>query len=147
MDYGKNYFKIGFRNLFKNKTYTSINLLGLTVGIAASILLFFYIQHQLSFDNFHSSKDTIYRILRTQHGGEGFAKGPSMPLALKPVLEENFGNEMVFTNVLNNIYLTKELDGEGFSQSVTFVSPGFFEMFSFELLQGTYPKSSGNEKI
>jgi putative ABC transport system permease protein len=140
----KNYFKIGFRNLLKNKTYTSINLLGLTVGVAGSVLLFFYIQHQLSFDTFHTSNDSIYRVLRTQNASEGFGKGPSLSLALKPVLEENFGNEMIFTNVLNNTYLTKEMDGEGFSQSVTFVSPGFFEMFSFELLQGTYPKTSDN---
>ena len=140
----KNYLKIGFRSLIKNKTYTTINLLGLTVGVAASILLFFYIQHQLSFDKFHTYKDSIYRVLKTEQDGDGFTKGPGMPLALRPVLEENFGNEMDYTNILNNFYLTKEMDGEGFSQSVTFVSPSFFEMFSFEILQGTYPKSSKN---
>ncbi|RPA69415.1 ABC transporter permease [Cyclobacteriaceae bacterium YHN15] len=140
----KNYFKIGFRNLLKNKTYTIINLLGLTVGIATSILLFFYIQHQLSFDTFHTNKEAIFRILRTQQSGEGFTKGPSMPLALKPVLEENFSSEMIFTNLLNNSYLTKEDGGEGFSQSVLFVSPAFYEMFSFRMLSGTFPKSSEN---
>lgn len=140
----KNYFKIGFRNLLKNKTYTGINLLGLTVGVAASIMLFFYIQLQLSFDNFHKNGNAVYRILNTRQEGDQVFRTPSMPLALKPVLEGNFAQEMVFTNILPQNFLAKVEDGEGFNQDVMMVSPGFFDMFSFRMLQGQAPKSSEN---
>lgn len=138
----KNYLKIGFRNLFKNKTYTAINLLGLTIGIASTVLLFFYIQHQLSFDSFHQSKDAVYRVLSTHKNGEEVTHSSGIPLALKPVMEGNFGSDMVFTNVIPNNFLAKTEGGEGFNQSVMMVSPAFFEMFSFKILKGNYPKSS-----
>ncbi|MFD2200851.1 ABC transporter permease [Shivajiella indica] len=138
----KNYFKIGLRNLIKNKAYTSINLFGLTVGVAASILLFFYIQHQLSVDKFHEYKDSVFRVLRTFKDGEEVKLSPSLPLALKPVLESNFAGEMVYTNILPNNFLVKTEEGDGFRQEVTMVSPAFFEMFTFRMLQGTYPKNS-----
>jgi putative ABC transport system permease protein len=138
----KNYLKIGFRNLLKNKTYTAINLLGLTIGVASTVLLFFYIQHQLSFDSFHQSKDTVYRVLSTHKNGEEVTQSSGIPLALKPVMEGNFGSDMVFTNVVPNRFLAKTEGGEGFNQPVMMVSPAFFEMFSFQILKGTYPKSS-----
>jgi putative ABC transport system permease protein len=138
----KNYFKIGFRNLIKNKTYASINLVGLTVGVAASVLLFFYIQHQLSVDKFHEHKDSVFRVIRTFKDGEEIRLSPSLPLALKPVLESNFGEDMLYTNILPNNFLVKVENGDGFRQEVTMVSPAFFEMFSFRMLQGTYPKNS-----
>ncbi|MCS4435299.1 ABC transporter permease [Aquiflexum gelatinilyticum] len=138
----KNYLKIGFRNLLKNKTYTAINLLGLTIGVASTVLLFFYIQHQLSFDDFHHSKDSVYRVLSTYKNGDEVTKSSGIPLALKPVMEENFGSEMIFTNVVSNNFLSKVEGGEGFNQSVMMVSPAFFEMFSFKMRNGSYPKSS-----
>jgi putative ABC transport system permease protein len=138
----KNYLKIGFRNLLKNKTYTAINLLGLTVGVASTVLLFFYIQHQLSFDSFHQSKDSIYRLLSNYKNGEEVNLSSGIPLALKPVMEENFSSEMVYTNIIPNTFLAKTEEGEGFNQPVMMVSPAFFEMFSFQILKGNYPKSS-----
>jgi putative ABC transport system permease protein len=140
----KNYLIIGFRNLFRNKTYSIINLLGLSVGVATSMLLFFYIQHQLDMDKFHASKDSIYRVLRSYESGEDLKFSPSLPLALKPVLESNFGDAMVYTSILPNSFLTKTENGDGFRQEVTMVSPGFFEIFSFKMLQGTFPKKSEN---
>ncbi len=58
----KNYFKTAFRSLRRNRIYAIINIAGLSVGIAASILIFLVIQFETSFDNFHKDKDHIYRI-------------------------------------------------------------------------------------
>ncbi len=58
----KNYFKTAFRNLKRNKSYAIINVLGLTVGVAASLLIFLVIQYETSFDNFHKKKNSIYRV-------------------------------------------------------------------------------------
>src|SRR5439155_195048 len=59
----KNYFKTALRNLKRNKSYAMINVLGLAVGIAASLLIFLIIQFETSFDNFHKKKNSIYRVL------------------------------------------------------------------------------------
>jgi len=59
----KNYFKIAFRNLIRNKNYTIINIAGLAAGIAVCVIIFIVIQFETSFDNFHSKKDRIYRVL------------------------------------------------------------------------------------
>ncbi|MCB0709158.1 MAG: ABC transporter permease, partial [Chitinophagaceae bacterium] len=58
----KNYFITAFRNFKRNKSYTLLNTMGLTVGIGACFLIFLIIQFESSFDNFHPKKNSIYRI-------------------------------------------------------------------------------------
>ena len=57
-----NYFKIAFRNLFKHKTYTLINIAGLAIGVASALMILLYIQDELSYDKFHKKSDQIYRV-------------------------------------------------------------------------------------
>jgi putative ABC transport system permease protein len=59
----KNLFKIAFRNILKDKVYSSINILGLTIGITCSMFLFMYILDELSYDRYHTNADNIYRIV------------------------------------------------------------------------------------
>jgi putative ABC transport system permease protein len=58
----RNYIKIAWRNLKNNKLYSAINITGLALGVASVLLIFLYIQHELSFDEYHEKKDRIYRI-------------------------------------------------------------------------------------
>ncbi len=55
------YFKIGFRNLWKNKRFSAINLLGLSIGMAAAILILLWVQHEMSFDRFYSNQDRLFQ--------------------------------------------------------------------------------------
>lgn len=66
----RNNLKIALRNLFKNKTQSTILISGLTIGMPACILLLQYVNFELSYDDFHSKKDTIYRVVneRFQNG-------------------------------------------------------------------------------
>src|SRR6202035_4533386 len=59
----KNYFKIAFRNLWRHKAFSFINIMGLTVGMTAFFLIFLYVRFELSYDSFHSKADRIYRIV------------------------------------------------------------------------------------
>ena len=59
----KNLLKISFRNLLKDKVYSGINVLGLTIGITCSLFLFLYILDELSYDRYHKNADTIYRVV------------------------------------------------------------------------------------
>src|ERR1051326_5299414 len=58
----RNYFKTAFRNLLRNTTFSVINIVGLAIGIATSVLLLLWSQDELSFDAFHSKADRIYRV-------------------------------------------------------------------------------------
>src|SRR6266487_3894711 len=59
----KNYFKIAWRNLFRNKGFSLTNLLGLTIGIACTILIFLWVQDELTYDKFHTNNNSIYKIM------------------------------------------------------------------------------------
>src|SRR4249919_497494 len=92
----KNYFKIAWRNLLRNKGYAAINITGLAVGIAVCLVIFIIIQYHTGFDSFHSKKDRAYRVLteyqNTADGNIRYAKNVPypLPLALKskyPVTE------------------------------------------------------------
>ena len=63
----KNYLKTAFRRLIRDRNYTLINIAGLAVGIAVCMVIFIIIQFQTSFDNFHSSKDRVFRVLTQFH--------------------------------------------------------------------------------
>jgi putative ABC transport system permease protein len=80
----KNYFKVAFRSLTRNRNYTIINITGLAVGIAVCMMIFIIIQFQTSFDNFHSNKDRIYRVLTEYHHEDAatvsYGKDVSFPM-------------------------------------------------------------------
>src|SRR4051794_7794112 len=60
----KNYFKTAFRNLVRHKSNSIVNIAGLTVGFAAFLLIFLVIQYEQSFDDFHTNKNNLYRVVR-----------------------------------------------------------------------------------
>ena len=57
-----NYIKTAYRNLIKNKTYSIINILGLSIGLACSIMVLLYLKNELTYDNMHVHKKDIYRV-------------------------------------------------------------------------------------
>ncbi len=59
----KNYFKTAFRNLWKNRFYSSINLLGLSVGLAIGLIILLWVKDELSYDRFHTNAPHIYRAV------------------------------------------------------------------------------------
>src|SRR5258708_9589809 len=80
----KNYLLVAFRNRAKNKGFSFINIFGLAIGMAACLLILQYVTFELSFDNFHTKKDRVFRVtqdrydrgkLSTQWAGGAFAEG------------------------------------------------------------------------
>ncbi|MGH2565948.1 MAG: ABC transporter permease, partial [Ginsengibacter sp.] len=61
----RNYFKTAWRNLWKNKITSAINIIGLSVGMTASVLILLWVQNELSFDNYHPDENNIYRLTTT----------------------------------------------------------------------------------
>ena len=86
-----NYFKIAFRSFTKHKTFTLLNILGLALGMAASLLILQYVKYESSYDSFHSNAQRIYRIQYNQYqnGNLTFECAAAVP-AVGPALNDNF---------------------------------------------------------
>ena len=143
----KNYFKTAFRNLVRNKNYTIINVSGLAIGIAVCMMIFIIIQFHNSFDDFHKSKDRIYRVLTEYHHSDSkeVFDGKGVPFGLPQGLKATFpqikliapfladyNDQIVISN--NNETVKKFKEERGFYVT----TPSFFKIFNFPLLAGTY---------
>ena len=62
----QNYFKIALRSLFKNPVYSFINIAGLSIGIASSVLIFLWVADEYAYDHFHKNYDSIYKLYQSQ---------------------------------------------------------------------------------
>ncbi len=132
----KNYFKIALRNLLKYKLYSTINLIGLSVGLGISILIFLFIQHENSFDDFHDKKDRIARVL-WESGEEGNVEVSSgTPMAAPTTLKAKFEGVEKVTHYVNTGALAKVQGEQSIDQPLHVVSADFLDMFSFEVLKG-----------
>jgi putative ABC transport system permease protein len=135
----RNYFKIAFRNLLKQKFYSLINVTGLAVGVACCILIVLYVQHELSYDKYHSKADRIFRV-----NGEIKYGGNHYKLAVAPApLAESFIHEFpeIETAVrfrTRGSYLVKRENAkESFREfDVVWADSTFFKIFSVNVLQG-----------
>jgi ABC-type antimicrobial peptide transport system permease subunit len=142
----KNYFKTAFGNLIRNRIYTIINITGLAVGIAVCMMIFIIIQFQTSFDNFHSKKDRIYRVLTEYHHSEAAITGRDVPFPMPQGLKTTFPQIDQVAPVWashNDKLLIPDDNGttiKAFKEDkgVFFTVPSFFEMFDFPLLAGSY---------
>ena len=85
-----NYFKIAFRNLLKHKTFSIINALGLSLGMACCFLILLFLKHEFSYDEFHQKADRLYRLnYGVDFAGEGLVIA-SCPPPITPLLIDNF---------------------------------------------------------
>jgi len=144
----KNYFKTAFRSLVRNKSYATINIAGLAVGIAVCVVIFIIIQFQTSFDNFHSKKDRTYRVLTEYHNIDAatISYGKNVPFPLPTGLKTAFPQlEQVAPIYASHNDELQVLDGNGAplknfkeQNGVFYTSPSFFNIFNFPLLAGSY---------
>lgn len=131
----RSYLKIALRTLWKHKTHTTINTVGLAVAFASATLLFLTAAFELSFDRFHVDADRIYRTNFLIQDPKGAERSASMPYPLAPTLKQTYpdiegisryeeGNASV---LYGDRELQKEIDG---------VDPDMLTIFSFPMLQG-----------
>jgi putative ABC transport system permease protein len=132
----KNYFKTALRNLRKNKLYSAINIFGLTVGLAACLLIGVYIIHELSYDTFNVNADRIVRAtMEYKQAGTvnltattGTKPGPQFK-RIFPSIEE-FARTFISHNVIKNG--DKIFD----EPRILYADEPFFKIFSFHIIEG-----------
>ena len=138
----KNYFTTALRSLKKQRFYSLLNIAGLTISFFSTLVLSMYIWHEYSFDSFHENKEDIYRLWE-ENSGRQFSV---TPYAWRdPMLDEfPFIEDIVRVQTLATIFKANE---KLFSEpNGIVVDTSFFNIFSFELLEGDKKSALGNPK-
>jgi len=133
----KNYVKIALRNLQRHKMYSSLNIIGLAVGITCSILISLWVLDEISYDKFHTHADRLYRVeFDHNYSGQLYHVNVS-PHPMAPALVEEIPEVENATRVnpLGEL-LVKQNEKIFFEDSVYAVDSSYLEMFSYPLLQG-----------
>lgn len=134
----RNYLKTAFRNLWKNKTASSINIFGLTIGLTCCLLIALYIQQELSYDKFQTNGDRIARVIMEYSfdGSSATQKGNYTSVRVASVFKRTFPEveSAVKMSQWEKVvhYGDKLIDEEKFM----YADSTFFNIFSFRLLQG-----------
>jgi putative ABC transport system permease protein len=134
----KNYLLIGFRSLYKNLGYTSINVFGLAIGLACCLLVTLYVRFELSYEDFHENKTSLYRYIpRGERDGE-VRMQTMLPAGFGPLIQENFREVEMFTRFSDVDERPMFRSGDTFldSKTLSIADKDFFKMFSFNLVQG-----------
>lgn len=126
-----------FRNILRNKAFSAINLIGLSVSMSLAMLIILIVKEQMTFDTFHNDRDRIYRIstraLRVEGGSEDYA---SAPLPLGQVIKDEY------TFAENVVTINRRLNGDAIYGNINvplsglIVDPSFLQMFNFQFEQG-----------
>lgn len=142
----KNYLKIGWRVLKKNRLYTLLNVLGLTMGISGFLMIMLFVQDELRYDQFLSDSSSIYRI--STHWGDGnTASYATAPPALGPRMQSDIPEVAAVTRILKwNDFTIQPGSGVNAEQifreeKVFYAEPNFFEVFDMPLLAGSKEKA------
>ena len=135
----QNYLKMAWRQAFKRKGYSLLNIFGLAIGITSCLLILQYVAREWSFDGFHSKADQIYRLRLDSHQNGKLAwQSATVFPAFAPTMKSEMAEvvnacrlhdaEMVITNPENNL---KFAERKGY-----YAEPAFLQMFDLPLLTG-----------
>lgn len=133
----RNNLKIALRILKRHKGYSFINIAGLTVGMACFFLMMFYVNHELSFDKFHTKYNNLYRVIRTypENSDIPFKSIAPTPAPLAPTMLMEFP-EVAAATCIGDVTGTIRHANKTFSEEGLYADSQFLTLFSFDLLKG-----------
>lgn len=133
----KNYLKIAVRNMLKQRLYSSLNVFGLTLGLACMLLIYFFVQHEFSYDRFHDDADQIHRIIAQQPGNVfmGSDRFVVTPAPLAGELKATFPEIEAATKVRRTPFLV-EYEGNTYQDMGLWADSNYFDVFSYALTVG-----------
>lgn len=132
----KNYFKTATRNLAKNKFFTVLNVFGLALGMSISLIFIAMLSFIYRYDNFHSNKDRIYRVITHVRDNMSNPSYASAPVGLAHKLKNDFAGIESITRINANHYGYTEYGEKRIPMDANFADPEFLTMFNFPLLKG-----------
>ena len=129
------YVKIALRNILKNPGYAAINIIGLAIGMACSLLLLLWITHELSYDRFHKNAEAIYRVVQEVHFSDHTTTWAITQGQLGPHLKEDFPEVISYTRFSVKEFLLTHED-KSFDETVVLADGAMFDMFTLPLFIG-----------
>lgn len=133
----KNYIVIAFRNLFKFKTFSAINIFGLAISMSVCLLIIALVRDQQSYDTFHKNADRIYRVTSELENPYGRSHQATSPGPLAPALRSSspdIENTLRLRQYAGQVSIPNQ--DNSFGLMGLYAEPSFFEFFDFELVQG-----------
>ncbi|RLD19583.1 MAG: ABC transporter permease [Bacteroidetes bacterium] len=135
----KNYLKIALRNMLRSKAYSVINIFGLAIGMAATILILLFVQNELSYDKYHENSDRTYRVSRAWYNSDGEESlhlgqvappfGPLLKSDFEGIIEES-------ARIMNMSFLVKYGDKAIEEDNIYFADSEVFKIFSWQVIEG-----------
>ena len=132
----KNYLKTAFRNLGKNKLYSGINIIGLTIGLAACLLIGVFINHELSYDKFNANAERIVRVTMEYKKAEAVNTTATTGTKVGPQFKRTFPAVEEYTRTFISHGIIKYGEKIFDEQRILFADEPLFKIFSFKLVEG-----------
>ncbi len=133
----KNYLKIAVRNILRNKTYSIINIFGLSIGIACSILIILWIHDELSYDQFHKNSSDLFLVVQKSYNQNGIEHDRGVPYPVTQELKRDYPEILDVSRVhYSKEFLFVHNDKRFIENRILTVDPEFLTMFSFPLIYG-----------
>ena len=144
----RNYLKVAFRSIFRNKLTAFINIAGLSLAMACAILIYLFVSDEVSYEKYHSKADRIYRVTRSFHSPEGEVNLHLANVAppIGPLLKNDFGEIEILARTINyGIVVSLEENGQvkmsNDEPELFLAEPNIFKIFDIEIKSGDAVKS------
>ncbi len=133
----KNYLSIAMRSIMRNKLFTVINVIGLSIGIGVAVMIFLYVEYERGFDRFHQKADRIYRVVQESVNAEGTDQDGSVPFPVGAALRADYpGIEL--TRYFNDAVQDVVAEGKVFQlNNILYVDSLFFDIFDYQWYKGS----------
>src|SRR3990172_6029291 len=133
----KNYLRIAVRNMSKHRIYSTINILGLSIGISAAFGIFLFIKTELSYDAYHVNKNKIYRVIRVDSENGETGRSSYTPGPLGPALKKDFSQVVGATRFWGGHRAKIRVGDSSFEESnIAYMDPDALQMFTFPFVSG-----------
>jgi putative ABC transport system permease protein len=132
-----NYLRTALRNFRKNKFYTSLNIIGLAIGLVTCLMILLYVQDELSYDRFHTKADRIYRVNNEIRFGDNFYDVAQTPALLGPEAVRQLPLVQQYTRLRpNGSFLVRKGETNVSENGVAFADSTLFEVFTLPMISG-----------
>ena len=131
----RNYILTTVRNLFRNKVFALINIIGFAIGIACVILFFLWVSDEVSYDRFHENRDRIFNLVSVFPLDDMHSMSVT-PFPLAPALKERYPEVETYTRYWQYPALVQYGELSYVDEKIHLVDPGFLDMFSFPVISG-----------
>ena len=132
----KNYIKIAFRNLWRHKSFSLINIIGLAVGMAACFLIFMYVRFELSYDKFNQNFGQVYRLNTDIKSPNEVLHWSSASPPMGPAIQADYPEVKANARVFGASFLVTNKNEKFQENNISFTDPAIFKIFTFPFIHG-----------